>query len=1000
MADNVLITPASRKIDFYDASNNVDATIELNSSGDLVITNPGGDISLGDTTADVYIGDGTNNIDIVFEQNGEIRGLTGVTLTLGQTDSTVAVNALSFVINSNTTIRDPNNTDNYMLMYIESGTTNIADSFADTTTAKKYIYFSNPDGSNDPGYIMHETSDSETNEGVLHLVPTDDNGEGDYVSIHGTNDPDVIKLHTSGLIETAGYRLELKSGSSSVYINDSVEITGALTANGGNGTAGQVLKTSGSGIYWSTISTPSNTSLSSASWADANNTLTFTRADATTTDVQISFSEYVNPANTSTSSATYTDANTTLTFTRANATTYDVDLSSVGGLPPSIDIQNTTGTATGSGSNAIAIGAGATANGVDAIGVGPGTRAFGNQSIAIGSGSMFLQRDDSTGQIAIGYDVATFDVSDRTDYAIAMGYAAYAQAQSAISIGTSTSAVGYNAISIGKSAYTSSNDSIAIGTSAKTQSGVNGGVAVGWFANAAASNGVAIGSYSKVTGTEGLAVGRGATAIQGVAIGDGSNTNNGTAVGQSANAYATGGVAVGIGARATGQMAVSVGDGAYTTSAFAVCLGNETDTLATYGVSIGANSRVQATANGAVALGWLANANIANTVTLGSPVHDVQINRAFYANGGVGTSGQILYSAGSAANAYWADAPSGGGGGGASVSVSTSPPGSPSAGDLWWDSDQGVLRIYYADPDSNQWVDAVPQGTGGGGGGGSLSSLSDVTITSLQNNDLLKYNSTAAEWQNTNLGISIAPTISIIGSTIYGSTGVLANVTNHATYDMPAYFAEVRYANGTVLIQNSSITKDTANGEIIFTAPSVANTYNLVTKTQDFGDLESEETVTSFTVTALPSARYYRLSGSGGSAHGMVTDWKLYTGGSRTGTKWPTSYMTSNTTPSPFVASGSGNYSGTNYEPWRSFDTSTGTGFWNLGLSSTYSNWYLTIDLGSNVSIVSAEVLFHPSYYGGTQTLTIEGSTTGNFSGEEFTLSSNTSSSGGPWYFN
>jgi hypothetical protein len=48
---------------------------------------------------------------------------------------------------------------------------------------------------------MHETSDSETNEGVLHLCPSDDNAYGDYVSIHGTNDPDVLKLHTDGTIE-------------------------------------------------------------------------------------------------------------------------------------------------------------------------------------------------------------------------------------------------------------------------------------------------------------------------------------------------------------------------------------------------------------------------------------------------------------------------------------------------------------------------------------------------------------------------------------------------------------------------------------------------------------------------------------------------------------------------------------------------------------------------------------------------------------------------------
>lgn len=100
MADDVLITPASRKIEFFDSSNNIDAKIELDSSGNLVITNPGGDISLGDTTADIFVGDGVNNIDIVFEQNGEIRGVTGVTLTLGQSDSNVQM-ATDLDLNTN-----------------------------------------------------------------------------------------------------------------------------------------------------------------------------------------------------------------------------------------------------------------------------------------------------------------------------------------------------------------------------------------------------------------------------------------------------------------------------------------------------------------------------------------------------------------------------------------------------------------------------------------------------------------------------------------------------------------------------------------------------------------------------------------------------------------------------------------------------------------------------------------------------------------------------------
>lgn len=53
-----------------------------------------------------------------------------------------------------------------------------------------------------------------------------------------------------------------------------------------------------------------------------------------------------------------------------------------------------------------------------------------------------------------------------------------------------------------------------------------------------------------------------------------------------------------------------------------------------------------------------------------------------------------------------------GGAGGASVTVSTTAPSSPSAGDLWWKSDDGKLKVYYTDANTSQWVDAFT-GTAG-----------------------------------------------------------------------------------------------------------------------------------------------------------------------------------------------------------------------------------------------------------------------------------------------
>ena len=68
-----------------------------------------------------------------------------------------------------------------------------------------------------------------------------------------------------------------------------------------------------------------------------------------------------------------------------------------------------------------------------------------------------------------------------------------------------------------------------------------------------------------------------------------------------------------------------------------------------------------------------------------------------------GSNGEVLTSDGTG-NVVWAA----GGSGGANVTISDTAPGSPTAGDLWWESDKGRLKIYYNDTDSQQWVDASP----------------------------------------------------------------------------------------------------------------------------------------------------------------------------------------------------------------------------------------------------------------------------------------------------
>ena len=70
-----------------------------------------------------------------------------------------------------------------------------------------------------------------------------------------------------------------------------------------------------------------------------------------------------------------------------------------------------------------------------------------------------------------------------------------------------------------------------------------------------------------------------------------------------------------------------------------------------------------------------------------------------------GTNGQVLTSDG-AGNVTWSTVS--GGGGNTSVTISDTAPGGASAGDLWWESDTGRLKIYYQDTDTIQWVDTNP----------------------------------------------------------------------------------------------------------------------------------------------------------------------------------------------------------------------------------------------------------------------------------------------------
>jgi hypothetical protein len=90
MAQDVIITPADGEIEWQDNTTGV-ALIDIDANNNLSITNAGGNLSIGDGSSDVYIGNGVANVDLVFEQDGEIRGTGSQTLTLGTSGDTIKI---------------------------------------------------------------------------------------------------------------------------------------------------------------------------------------------------------------------------------------------------------------------------------------------------------------------------------------------------------------------------------------------------------------------------------------------------------------------------------------------------------------------------------------------------------------------------------------------------------------------------------------------------------------------------------------------------------------------------------------------------------------------------------------------------------------------------------------------------------------------------------------------------------------------------------------------
>ena len=224
----------------------------------------------------------------------------------------------------------------------------------------------------------------------------------------------------------------------------------------------------------------------------------------------------------------------------------------------------------------------------------------------------------------------------------------------------------------------------------------------------------------------------------------------------------------------------------------------------------------------------------------------------------------------------------------------------------------------------------------GGGGSFSLAGATDVSFSALADGDLIRYNGTAGKWQNTNLGLSLTPTLSAIEGGYFGG---YTKITNWGSYSDPLAKAFVK-SGSTVIItcsvdSSGQITWSDSNSNYNFTR-------SLEVQVQDFGDIVSEITTASY-VKKTASFRYYRWFAVSASSNVLLNDFRFYSGSAQSSTAFPAN-MTSNTAPTPYVASASSFYVG--YEPWEAFDSDVNSQWWNLA-APPYQGAFVSVDMGS-----------------------------------------------------
>jgi len=238
---------------------------------------------------------------------------------------------------------------------------------------------------------------------------------------------------------------------------------------------------------------------------------------------------------------------------------------------------------------------------------------------------------------------------------------------------------------------------------------------------------------------------------------------------------------------------------------------------------------------------------------------------------------------------------------------------------------------------------------------------------------------------------STTPTISLSGGT-FGAVNV--TVTNHSSYTNPNYECVVT-AGSTTTVSDAEVdhelesAKDGVSAVMTFNdTNTTTGTRTVTVKAQEFGDnIQSSATTATFDKVFIQN-QYIRIRGvtSSGADTNLrlaIQDLGFFTGVTQTGTEYPTTALTSETSETGIVISAGHTYSAS-YAAFKAADSSLLTMWWALGTTSANNWWQIHFETATYpIAPIIKSMMLRFDGQTSASYFSIAGSDTGAFSGEE-----------------